>query len=159
MARPWLKKVRHCILGTLAFGMAHAALAQSEINSYAFVQPDSSLKISGYQIYLYGVYIPPTDQTCNTRVRPISCGTRASLALEFAIGADFVRCITRARRSDGSLIASCSANGQDLSEYMLQRGWAVALPDAPFEYAAMEKIARSRGFGVWGTPVDAIQRR
>ena len=49
--------------------------------------------------------------------------------------------------------------GEDLSAYLLEQGWAVALPDAPFEYQTLEKIARSRGFGVWGTPVDNIQRR
>jgi endonuclease YncB( thermonuclease family) len=40
---------------------------------------------------------------------------------------------------------------------MLRQGWAVALPDAPFEYAAMEKIARTKGIGIWGIPIDTIQ--
>jgi len=46
-----------------------------------------------------------------------------------------------------------------LSEWMLQSGWAVALPDAPFEYSAMESIARSRGIGIWGIPVDVIRHK
>lgn len=133
--------------------------AGAEISSYAFVQDDGSLKVNGYLIHLYGVYIPPTDQTCYTFVRPMPCGTRASLALDFKIGAEFVHCSERARNSDGSIIASCSARGEDLSAWMLQKGWAVALPDAPVEYAAMEEIARSRGLGVWGLPVDIIRRR
>ena len=33
---------------------------------------------------------------------------------------------------------------------------ALALPDAPFEYHALEKIARHRGLGVWGMPADRI---
>jgi len=48
--------------------------------------------------------------------------------------------------------------GEDLSAYLLENGWAVALPDAPFEYQTLEKIARSRQFGVWGFPVDRIER-
>ena len=34
-----------------------------------------------------------------------------------------------------------------------------ALPDAPFEYQTLEKIARTRQFGVWGTPVDRVITR
>ena len=69
------------------------------------------------------------------------------------------------RNEDRSVIGRCRVNstsfdpGEDLSAYLIQQGWAVALPNAPFEYQAMEKIARSRGFGVWGTPVDNVSRR
>jgi endonuclease YncB( thermonuclease family) len=69
------------------------------------------------------------------------------------------------RNEDRSLVGRCRVNssrfdpGEDLSAYLLEQGWAVALPDAPFEYQTLEKIARSRGFGVWGTPVDNIQSR
>ncbi len=136
-----------------------SAVAGPEISSFAFVQQDGSLKIAGNLIHLYGIYIPPTDQTCNTFIRPVPCGTRASLALDFKISGDFVHCIPRATNADGSITASCSAANEDLSTYMLQRGWAVALPDAPFEYSALEKIAQSRGIGIWGTPVDIIRRR
>ena len=50
--------------------------------------------------------------------------------------------------------ALCRVRGEDLSAYLLSRGWAVALPDAPFEYAVLEKIARERHVGVWGFTVD-----
>lgn len=128
-----------------------------EISSFAFVHEDGTLTVSGQRIHLYGIYIPPTDRTCSTFIQPMPCGTRASLALEFRISGDFVRCSERNRSTDGTIIASCSANGEDLSEWMLQRGWAVALPDAPFAYAAMEKIARAKGLGIWGIPVDAVR--
>ena len=72
----------------------------------------------------------------------------------------FVRCEIMDKNDDGSLVGWCRVNasrfdeGEDLSVYLLERGWAVALPDAPIEYQAMEKIARSRGFGVWGIQID-----
>jgi endonuclease YncB( thermonuclease family) len=116
------------------------------------------LSVGGYLIQLYGVYIPPTEQTCSTFIRPMPCGTRAALALDFKIAGEFVHCAERAKNQDGSITASCSAGREDLSEWMLQRGWAVALPDAPFEYAVMEKIARSRGIGIWGIPIDLIPK-
>jgi endonuclease YncB( thermonuclease family) len=147
------------ILLAAASALPLRTLADDEISGFAFVQQDGSLTISGYHVYLYGIYIPPTDQTCYTFIRPIPCGTRASLALDFKIHGDFVHCTPRASNPDGSVVASCTQANDDLSAWMLQRGWAVALPDAPFEYAALESIARAKGIGVWGIPVDVIRKR
>jgi endonuclease YncB( thermonuclease family) len=36
-----------------------------------------------------------------------------------------------------------------LGAYLLRRGLALALPGSPFEYQALERIARSQGRGVW----------
>jgi endonuclease YncB( thermonuclease family) len=139
--------------------MAQHAMATEMISSFAFVQENGSLKVSGDLVHLYGIYIPPTDHTCYTFIRPMPCGTRASLALDFKISGSFVHCAPKATNPDGSIVANCSIGDEDLSEWMLQKGWAVALPDAPFEYAAMEKIARSRQVGIWGIPIDVIRKR
>ena len=133
--------------------------ANAEISSFAFVQSDGTLRVGGETIRLYGIYVPPTDQSCRTFERPIKCGTRASLALDFHIGVEFVHCEEKVRHQDGSLTALCRVRGEDLSAWMLQKGWALALPNAPFEYTALEKIARAKGLGVWGFPVDVIRRR
>lgn len=154
------KQMRQILFAALA-AMASVpwALAQSEISSFAFVQDDGSLKISGSLVRLYGIYIPPTDQSCYTFVRPVPCGSRASLALDFRISGAFVHCLPRATNADGSITASCTVDKEDLSAWMLQKGWAVALPDAPFEYQTLEKIAQSRGIGIWGIPIDTLRRR
>lgn len=154
-AKTWRKILLASLISVIA---SQPALAGEDISSFAFVKEDGSLKVDAYLIHLYGIYIPPTDRTCYTFIRPIPCGTRASLALDFKISGDFVHCIERSGNPDGSINASCKANGQDLSEWMLQNGWAIALPDAPFQYAALEKIARAKGIGVWGIPVDVIRK-
>lgn len=133
--------------------MTVSAAAQ-DISSFAFVREDGALQVDGHLVHLYGIYIPPTAQTCHTFIRPIRCSSRAALALDFKISGDFIGCTIRATNPDGSSIASCRSGQDDLSEWMLQRGWAIALPDAPFAYAAMEKIARSHGIGIWGIPVE-----
>jgi len=126
-----------------------------ELVGFAFVQEDGSLRIQSQNIHLFGIYIPPTDQTCRMFERPIVCGPRAMLALDFKIGQDFVHCRSTATYPDGSIRAICSGGGEDdLSGWMLKNGWALALPDAPFEYTALEKIARARGIGIWGIPVE-----
>lgn len=143
----------------LGFLVAQPALAADTISSFAFVQENGTLRIDGYLVNLYGIYVPSTDRTCYEFVRPMPCGTRASLALEFKISGSFVYCAPQATNADGSIVGSCTAGGEDLSAWMLQKGWAVALPDAPFEYAAMERIARSRQVGIWGIPIDVIRKR
>ena len=144
-----MKNGRHCHVSVFWALLAAtltplAATASDEVSSYAFVQEDGSLKISGDIYRLYGVYIPPTGQTRYDFTRPVQCGSRAALALDFKIGAEFVNCKSKGQNADGTSIGYCTARGEALSAFMLQRGWAVALPAAPFEYAAMEKIARSK---------------
>lgn len=128
-----------------------------DVNSYAMVNEDATLEVAGNTVRLYGIHIPNTDRSCRTSRRPVVCGSRAVLALEFRIDG-FVRCELGARQRDGTVLGRCRVDastfdeGEDLSAYLLERGWAVALPDAPIEYRTLEKIARSRGIGVWGFP-------
>ena len=135
-----------------------------EISSYAFVNEDGTLNIKRKTIHLYGIHIPDTGKHCDTIFRPVVCGSRAALALEFKIQG-FVRCEIIDRNDDGSLVGQCRVNassfddGTDLSAYLLERGWAVALPDAPVKYQVLEKIAYRRGVGVWGLTVDGINNR
>lgn len=99
----------------VAIGISQPAISQSDISSFAFVQQDSSLKVAGNIIHLYSIYVPPTSESCYTFVRPVLCGPRASIVLEFKISEDFVHCTPWGTNSDGSLVASCSLNGEDLS--------------------------------------------
>jgi endonuclease YncB( thermonuclease family) len=143
----------------LGIALIPCANADQEISGMASVLEDSSIKLSGYVVHLYGIYIPPTDQTCYTFVRPSPCGTRTAMALDFKISGQFVHCTPHATNPDGSIVASCRVENEDLSEWMLQRGWAVAAPGAPFEYTTMERIAQSRGIGIWGIPVEIIRQK
>jgi endonuclease YncB( thermonuclease family) len=141
------------------FGLGGTRPAVADLHSYAFVQEDGSLRIKGRTVHLYGIYIPPTNRSCRTWQRPVECSSRGALALDFRIGTHFVRCERQWTNSDRSVTAICVADGEDLAAYLLERGWAMALPDAPFEYHALEKIARSQERGVWGFQVDSITRR
>ena len=143
--------------------LAAARAGAEELHSYALVQDDASLTIKGKTVYLDGIYLPPTERQCLSQVRPVRCAERAVLALEFRIQG-FVHCFVRTVNDDGSRTATCYVDrshfdeGEDLSAYLIRKGWAVALPDAPFEYQALERIARQQGVGVWGYPADVIRR-
>ena len=144
------------------FAIAVPLLTQAEpkILGHAFVRDDGSLWIKDQVVHLYGIYLPPTGRQCQSNLSPLRCGSRAVLALDFKVKG-FVHCFPQWENPDLSLDAICYVDrtsfdpGIDLAEYLLERGWAVALPEGPFQYQAIEKIARSRGLGVWGWQVDS----
>lgn len=132
-----------------------AAHSVKELTSYALVRDDATLEVAGRHLRLYGIHIPETKRICEHRIQPVRCGSRAARALRFK-NQGFVSCKLGGRYSDGSIAAYCRVGEQDLGAYLIERGWAVALPDAPFVYHVGERIARNRGFGIWGFSVDGI---
>ena len=139
-------------------GFVHAA----ELNSYARVLDDGSLSIKGHKVHLHGIYLADNRQQCRNNIRPVRCASRSVLALDSRIQG-FVHCYPQAENSDGSLDAICYVDrgsftdGEDLGAYLIENGWAMALPNAPFEYHALERIARHNNRGVWGFTVDNVR--
>ncbi|MBK1700012.1 thermonuclease family protein [Thiococcus pfennigii] len=149
------------VVATLSFA---ASAAARELVGHAHVRDDGSLRIRERVVHLYGLYIPETSRQCREWIRPVRCAERAVLALDFIVRG-FVHCAPQFERADGSLEAICHVDrtsfdpGTDLGAYLIEQGWALARPEAPFEYQALERIARARGRGVWGEPVDVIRDR
>jgi hypothetical protein len=140
------------------------AQAQRQLQGLALVRSDGSLLIRERVVRLHGIYIPPTNRQCREWIRPPRCDSRAVLALDFRVKG-FIHCFIVNENEDGSLSGTCYADrssfdpGEDLAAYLIERGWALALPNAPFEYHALEKIASKREVGVWGYPVDSFSER
>ena len=136
--------------------------ARAAITSYAIVQDDAALKIRGKIIYLHGIYVPDNGHHCRFTLRPPTCGSRAAIALKQRIRG-FVSCYEIVRFRDGSLEAVCYTertrfrDGVDLGAWLIRQGLAVATPDASFQYHTAERIARSRGRGMWGFSADSIR--
>ncbi|MBI1779537.1 MAG: thermonuclease family protein [Proteobacteria bacterium] len=144
----------------LVFACLLAGLpARAEISSYAIVRPDGVLSVGGRPVRLYGIMIPPSERQCRTFERPVECGSRSALQLGFKIGSNFVHCQEMRQDPDGTIVGLCRLEGEDLSAWMLLQGWALAGPDAPYEYRQYERLAQAQSRGVWGFPVDSIQRR
>jgi endonuclease YncB( thermonuclease family) len=115
----------------------------AEFSSYVIIRDDASLLIRNNVVRLFGVYIPRVNQ--------------AAAALNFAIHG-FVTCQEMDTYDDGSIGAYCWTRATDLGAYLIRNGLALAGPDAPFDYHAMERIARSNGLGIWGFQVDQFRR-
>ena len=144
----------------LAASSASSAAAQRSI---AFVQSDGTLKIRGQIVRLHGIFQPRTNRVCRFEIRPVRCGSRAVEALEFRVDR-MVTCQKVRRNRDRSVNAFCYVRDDDdpfgpfvdLGAWLIYFGWAVATPEAPFEYRVYEEIARENGRGIWGFPADSI---
>lgn len=156
-----MQRPRLILLAALCLS-ANAPVTAGELLGHAFVQSDGSLLIKNQIVHLYGIYIPETSRQCREWIRPVRCDERAVLALD-GIVRGFIHCLPQQERRDGSLEAICYVDrthfdpGTDLAAYLLERGWALARPEAPFEYQAKERIARAQERGVWGFQVDWIE--
>ena len=140
----------HVLAGLLvALTWMPAASAKGSLVSYANVRSDATILVGSRLVRLYGIYIPPTGRTCRSTIRPAKCGSNAALALDFKIRG-FVSCRLVRKHVDRSVTGHCENRGVDLSAYLIERGWAVARPDGPFEYHVLERIARKRNMGMWG---------
>ena len=154
--------MRRLALAALLALAATIGRAEADIVSYAIIQDDGSLRVRSRTIRLYGIYIPQTGRVCRTSIRPVRCGSEAVLALHFRIQG-FVRCKPVTRNRDRSIFAVCYVDGrgsvlepdEDLGAYLLRQGLAVARPEAPFEYVALERIARAQRRGIWS---DGLRR-
>jgi endonuclease YncB( thermonuclease family) len=135
----------------------------AEFSSYAVVHDDASLVIQNKVVRLFGVYIPDPRRFCDTQLRPAFCGNRAATALNFKIQG-FVTCQEMGAYDDGSISAICwtkrsnFSEGTDLGAYLIREGLALAGPDAPFEYQALERIAQTNGLGFWGFQADQFRQ-
>lgn len=136
-------------------------VASREFEGHAIVRGDGSLLIKNRVVHLYGIYLPATNRQCRGWITPVRCDERGVLALDFIVKG-FITCFEQVQNPDGSIDAVCYRDrssfdpGIDLGAYLIERGWALALPNAPFEYQARERIARSREVGVWGWQVDSV---
>jgi endonuclease YncB( thermonuclease family) len=145
------------------FGARPAPAANAPIRSYAIVQDDGTLRVQGRTIRLFGLFVPSSGRGCTTILNPVFCGSRAARALELKIQG-FVECLPQLRHRDGSISAICYVEEGsildppvDLGAWLIEQGFAVARPGAPFEYGVLQEFARVNRRGLWGFQVDRIR--
>jgi endonuclease YncB( thermonuclease family) len=144
------------LAGLAAAAGGAAAGTATVVDGLARVEKDGTLVIDGRPVRLFGIFIPLIDRTCRTSLRPPRCTSKAVLVLDGKVDG-FVRCEIVGRATDGVPEGICGIRGrdpfgprQDLAALLLQEGFALVAPTAPPEYYALERLAQSRGLGLWG---------
>ena len=110
-----------------------------------------TLAIGETYVRLHGIDAVESAQTCNRAGQPWECGREAQEYLARLIEGATVQCRQRDRDSYGREVATCRANGRDLSQAMVDTGFAIALRHYSEAYVSTEDAARSRGIGIWAS--------
>lgn len=120
------------------------------LSGRARVVDGDSLEIAGRRIRLFGIDAPELHQDCRTAAgRAYDCGGAARRALDDLIGGRAVTC-TPVGASHDRAVATCQANGRDLSEELVRSGHALELANfSRGRYSAAEREAREARRGLW----------
>lgn len=134
----------------------HAIAAPRLIEGPAQVREDGTIRIHGDVIRLFGIWLPRIQRTCSTLLDPTFCAPAPVVVLYEQVRG-FLLCQQVRELSDGSIEAYCGKRGrrlfeprEDLGALLIQEGLALARPDAPPEYRALERLAESQERGIWG---------
>lgn len=120
------------------------------LTGQASVIDGDTLDIHGERIRMAGIDAPESRQACiDSMNQQYRCGQVAALALAGHIGRAVVTCEGSERDRYGRLIGTCSAEGENLSAWMVTQGLAVAYRQYSTAYVPQEELAKAGQIGLW----------
>ena len=126
-----------------------AAVIATTAGSASVIDADT-LEIRGERIRLVGIDAPESGQKCLDSSRKfVRCGTMAANALDRWINRDPVSCDIEGTDRYGRLLAQCKVRGQNMQEWLVANGHAVAYRSYSKAYVPAELTARQEKAGVW----------
>ncbi|QIG55375.1 thermonuclease family protein [Altererythrobacter sp. BO-6] len=136
------------LAAALLFGAA-PAYSQIIFGQAQAIDGDTLL-LGDSHIRLHGIDAVESSQQCTRNGATWACGADAGQLLSSLVAGKAVQCQQRDVDSYGRVVATCTANGVDLSQRMANAGYAVALPQYSDRYVGVVEQARTRGVGIWG---------
>ncbi len=134
-------------LAVLLLLLPSAALADAV--GAARVIDGETIEVAGQRFRLYGIDAPEPEQSCELGAKTIRCGSIAKTALMDLTAGATVSCAPREKAAGGIAVATCLADGFDLSRNMVHTGWALAERGVTTRYVATEDKARAAKRGLW----------
>lgn len=152
-----MKHLRVGVLAFCAWASVSAALADPLIGRASVIDGDT-LDVQGVRIRLHGIDAPEASQLC-TRAsgEHWRCGAGAANALADRIGQANVHCLGQGRDRYRRTIAVCTLRGEDLGQWLVASGWAIAEQRYSQAYVAEEEQARRFRRGIWAGDFDTPQ--
>jgi endonuclease YncB( thermonuclease family) len=126
------------------------ALADDLIGQASIIDGDT-LEIHGTRIRLWGIDAPESTQLCRGDDSvPYRCGAKAANDLDAFIARRPVSCMPMNLDQYGRTVATCSAGGTDLGEWLVHNGLALDWPQfSKGRYDAAQRDAERAGRGIW----------
>lgn len=121
----------------------------------ATVTDGDSLRIGDERIRLFGIDAPELSQRCTDKSgKTWACGRWSKAQMTALVQGETIRCTAQDRDRYGRVVATCFADGIDLSRVMVDRGAAFAYRRYSRAYVANERRAATAGRGVWQGEAD-----
>jgi endonuclease YncB( thermonuclease family) len=145
-----------CLAGVLAHSIALAG----ELSGPADVVDGDTIVIGGTVIDLYGIDAPELDhngkeQICEQDGQAYRCGLIAAGRLAETLAGETVTCEPERTDDTGRILAKCYINrGENVSGWMVTKGWAVVDTRYSDEYSDWQAWAKAGGAGVWAGPFE-----
>ncbi len=118
---------------------------EEQASGMAVIADGDTIEINGSRIRLEGIDSPEFGQLCQLAGREVDCGRMARNHLRNLVDRSHVTCNGWLYDKYDRLLATCSANGIDLNQRMVEDGWAVSYGG----YEAEELLARENNRGLW----------
>lgn len=101
-------------------------------------------------IRLEGIDTYEADETCKTTSgKTWPCGAKARAALTLFVRSRAVTCTVPQGAKSNDLAARCSVMDQDLSTWLVRRGWATPQGNSEAELAKALDAAKTEKLGLW----------
>lgn len=128
--------------------------AAPEPERYKLVVIESAgvINARSHRIALAGIKAPEADETCkNASGGNWPCGARARTALRRLVRRRAVECLELGEVVSKEPVrpARCSVGPVDLSEWLVEQGWAQPSKDAPDAFASLHASAVAEGRGLY----------
>ncbi len=137
------------VLAVLVVSIASLAQA-ADIVGVPKIRDADQVVIGVTRVRLAGINGPALDQLClNPKGERWTCGSAARDALIKFSGDKSWTCTPTRIDRFGRSVAKCLVDGQDVSKWMVENGWALAYVQFSKDYEADEKVARDAKAGLW----------
>lgn len=138
-----MHRIHHLLLALVLAAVMTPATGET-LSGGAYVIDADTLEIAGERIHFSGIDAPERYQKCRRYGSCYPCGQEATYALRSRIGFSAVRCETSGLDRYGRFIGDCfSKDGEDLQEWLVVRGHALAYREYSRRYIGAERTARA----------------
>jgi endonuclease YncB( thermonuclease family) len=142
--------LRLFLLVTLSLMPLSASAYADDLVGHASVIDADTVEIHGTRIRLHGIDAPEKGQLCVSETDgPWRCGQKGAFALADFVGVSAVVCHPVDVDRYGRVVADCKTRDQDLNEWIVREGWAMAYARYLSAYVGAEQDARAAKRGIW----------
>lgn len=141
---------RNVLIISLFLASSIPAASQSLISGPAVVIDGDTIEIRGTRIRLAGIDAPEGGQLCTwPNGRLWQCGDESAAALARYVGRSPVQCQPTGYDRNRRVLATCFKGSDDINQWMVANGWAVAFRRYSMAYVAAEERAHKAKLGLW----------